>query len=85
MSEESIQGMVGEIGAGLRFERRIIQISTIGEGSFNIFALCNDGTLWAKSVLNMEDTAHWVQVNGVPQPEPVDPKNFDQGEDFIPY
>lgn len=51
--------------------RRVTQICAIPEteGSYcTVYALCDDGTIWAK-VARLDNGAEWGQVTGVPQPE----------------
>lgn len=53
------------------FSRRVVQICAIPETDGNyctVYALCDDGTIWAK-VPRPDNGAEWMQVVGVPQPE----------------
>ncbi len=71
-----------------RTPRTVVQIATIPgceikdneteamySGRPGIFALCNDGTIWAMEMrLSQEGpykTAHWREMPGVPQPPEV--------------
>lgn len=44
-------------------KRKIIQISTTGDTLTKIYALCDDGTIWLRSL------GEWNEVDAIPQPE----------------
>jgi hypothetical protein len=50
-------------------KRKVVQISSIAEtvGSYSqLFALCNDGTIWVKDSPGDEDESYWKYICDIP-------------------
>lgn len=51
-------------------KRKIVEINTVYEKKVfttNVFALCDDGTLWVKSKREGEAQKPWIRIKDVPQ------------------
>ena len=55
-------------------ERKIVQISAVPGSTEalwgDVYALCNDGTVWVAACGPQIESANWYQLPPIPQPEP---------------